>query len=596
LLALLLLGLVVRGAYLLDIYRATPLVRHLFLDARYHDAIARKILSGEGVGPYPYRLSPLYPYFLAVVYSCGGGLLAVRILQSLFGAFSGPLIFLLLRRRVAPVAAAAAGVLGAVYGPAVYFDGSILVEGPNAVLILAATWTAMRGLEEGRLRWSVATGYLLGHAAALRPTALLMAFLLAAAGLARKEFPRWRWAMALLATCFIVIAPFTLRNLLVSGQPVLLSANGGFNFYVGNDPGSTGLWSFPEGIEELHDPLGGLLLERELGRSLSDQEASWIWFRRAIRRIQSDPGGWLRLLGRKLLFIFHPREIPQQGLSQAWFRRLSRVLALLPGFACVAPLALIGLLGLRRPREWTAPLLAVVSQVVPQLLFFTIDRYRLPLAMLLIVFAGLGFDTLVRAFRERRRVELLSWAAVGLVAVLGMSVVYSRPGLRLNLTPIFEEYHTGLAFLEEGRLKEAEAAFRRALELEDSAVIRLGLANCLKQAGRLDEAEAEYLRAMALDPRDPDAAFNLGNLYLQQRGEPLLAEQLYLEALRRREYFPEAHLNLGLLYDQVLGRPEDALRELRRYLELEQWNLDRRALVARRVKELEQQLAAARSP
>ena len=38
------------------------------------------------------------------------------------------------------------------------------------------------------------------------------------------------------AACLAVITPWTMRNWAVLGQPVLISTNGGFNLYMGNNP------------------------------------------------------------------------------------------------------------------------------------------------------------------------------------------------------------------------------------------------------------------------------------------------------------------------------------------------------------------------
>lgn len=36
----------------------------------------------------------------------------------------------------------------------------------------------------------------------------------------------------------IAVLPFTVRNLIVSSEPVLLSANGGINFWIDNHEGA----------------------------------------------------------------------------------------------------------------------------------------------------------------------------------------------------------------------------------------------------------------------------------------------------------------------------------------------------------------------
>jgi tetratricopeptide (TPR) repeat protein len=62
--------------------------------------------------------------------------------------------------------------------------------------------------------------------------------------------------------------------------------------------------------------------------------------------------------------------------------------------------------------------------------------------------------------------------------------------------------------------------------------------------GRLDEAEAAYRKILKRRPNDPDA-LNLLGVATQERGQPARAVQLISQALRARRHFPEALSNLA---------------------------------------------------
>ncbi len=51
--------------------------------------------------------------------------------------------------------------------------------------------------------------------------------------------------MVLLVAGVLTIAPVTLRNYVASGEAVLVSDAGGFNFYIGNGPGANGTFRIP---------------------------------------------------------------------------------------------------------------------------------------------------------------------------------------------------------------------------------------------------------------------------------------------------------------------------------------------------------------
>ena len=67
----------------------TPLFQVLIGDGRQYDIWAQQIASGEWLGRDVFYQTPLYPYFLAVLYKVfGHHLLAVRLVQAALGAAS----------------------------------------------------------------------------------------------------------------------------------------------------------------------------------------------------------------------------------------------------------------------------------------------------------------------------------------------------------------------------------------------------------------------------------------------------------------------------------------------------------------------------
>jgi len=77
----------------------------------------------------------------------------------------------------------------------------------------------------------------------------------------------------------------------------------------------------------------------------------------------------------------------------------------------------------------------------------------------------------------------------------------------------------GTCWLDMGRLDEAMAEFRRAIELDPKAAwAHHTLGMCWQDRGELDEAMAEYRRAIELDPKAAWAHFALGTCWAK-RGE-----------------------------------------------------------------------------
>ena len=118
-----------------------------------------------------------------------------------------------------------------------------------------------------------------------------------------------------------------------------------------------------------------------------------------------------------------------------------------------------------------------------------------------------------------------------------------------------------------GRLVEAEASYRRALEIKpdfDEAHSNLGIT--LQDFGRLDEAEARYRRALEINPDFAEAHNNLG-ITLREQGRLVEAEASYRRTLEIKPDFAEAHSNLGNTL-QDLGRLDEAEASCRRALQI----------------------------
>ncbi|QEH37623.1 TPR repeat-containing protein YrrB [Aquisphaera giovannonii] len=125
----------------------------------------------------------------------------------------------------------------------------------------------------------------------------------------------------------------------------------------------------------------------------------------------------------------------------------------------------------------------------------------------------------------------------------------------------------GVAACQGARYEEGDRCIRQALQLRpDWAEAEFNLANALRDQGRLREAADRYRRVLELHPAFPPAAYHLGNT-LRDLGDAEQAVASYRTALRSRPDHVEALCNLGELLS-VRGRRDEAEACLRRVLEL----------------------------
>ena len=91
-------------------------------------------------------------------------------------------------------------------------------------------------------------------------------------------------------------------------------------------------------------------------------------------------------------------------------------------------------------------------------------------------------------------------------------------------------------------------------------------------------AFAAFKKVLVADPKDPEGLLNMGALYIAGR-DARRAEFLLKEALKIRQDDPAVYKNLGILYETLLQRPDLAVPNYKRYLDLEPRSPDREKIL-----------------
>ena len=117
-------------------------------DSRGYDEWARRIAAGEWFGREVFYQAPLYPYLLGVIYAVAGRhLLLVRIVQAVIGSASCALLALAAARLFSRQAGIAAGLMLALYAPAIFFDGLLQKSVLDVFFVCLALWLISRSEE-----------------------------------------------------------------------------------------------------------------------------------------------------------------------------------------------------------------------------------------------------------------------------------------------------------------------------------------------------------------------------------------------------------------------------------------------------------------
>jgi len=495
--------------------RDTPFFQTLGLDAKFYDAWAHQIASGS-VEREAFFMSPLYPYFLAAIYRLfGRDLLLVRLIQSGVGAAAVVLAYSIARQVFNRKVAVIAGFAAACYGALVFYDGAILLEPLLVFLNLLVLHLLLRASASGRHRHYLTAGAVLGVAAIGKATALLFApaaalWIWIDAGKHRRA-NRVRALLLFLLGLTILVAPVTVRNFVVSRDFVVITSNGGLNFYIGNNENSTGGYVKPEGLDLVADIAGKGIAEAALSRDLKASEVSAYWYSEAWQFITAHPGAWAKLMVKKLSFVAGSYELAQLE-NYDFQRRYSALLGLpLPTFALVAPLGLVGLFLSIRRRESLLLTLFLATQILGIVAFFVVARYRLPVVPVLIIGAAYGVTELWRMARER------SWRTLAIAgaAIAVLLVVVNGNPYRVDRNKSFAQPHfrLGIIYGERGDIGRAIREYGRSIELDPNyPKSHMNMGALLSEEGRVPEARGHFQRAIALDPAYSAARVNLAML------------------------------------------------------------------------------------
>ncbi|MBE0643102.1 MAG: glycosyltransferase family 39 protein [Bacteroidetes bacterium] len=565
----------------------TPFFLQHFSDTRLYMRLAGQI-NGAGI-PHAYFMSPLYPYIIAVVQKITGNPeLWVRILQSVFGGTTVLLTYLLGIKLFQRWTGILAAVIVAMYAPLIYYDGLILTESLQTLLLTAHLFFLISAFERRDLWYWIGAGILLGLSVITRASIILFLPTLFVMWLFMRgqSRPPLRNILVYAAATLLLLLPTALHNAATEGVFMPVTSSFGYNLYAGNNANATGLYAMPEGVDLDRDLNGRRWAEQHTGREMNAAEVSAFWRDRAIAWITAHPVDAVSLLGRKFLLFFHSGEIDQLGLSMRFFTsEFGPVLGLPAGiFPALLILAVIGLLlALPERRGGWIPPMFIAVYVFSTIVFFVSGRLRLPLMPVLVTYAAYALVTIVQRSRAGTIMSLRMPVIVGASAVLAVFIM--QPEVHQGFE---QEYiKLGQAAFVSGDYSGAELRFRASLKEEETVDGLVNLGNALAAQHRADEAAVQYRAALTRDSTDALAWFNFGNLRMQT-GSPQYAYGYWKKAVECDPLLAEARRNLGLLLMQA-GRLPEAEQQLRMYLELET-DTARRAEVGKDLQHLQQMI------
>ena len=558
------------------------------LDEAFYNNWALSIAGGEWLGKGLFNGLPLYPYLLGIIFKIfKHDLFIVRLVEIIIGSLGCVLLYLIVKeifnKRVGVIAA----IIAAFYAPFIFYSGILVPTVFTVFFYLASLLIFVKAIQAPSKRRFFLFGVIAGLAIMLRASMLLFLPLALAWVViisADKKKALKNAALAIVGV-LLVMTPLLVRNYIVSRDIVFLTSHAGMNLYIGNNEEADGRFKAPSWARS---NIAGLqtdaktIAQKELGRDLKDSEVSKYYASKAASFIKKNPGAFLRLLWQKLTLFINSQEIYDVACYEVYRDKIPILRFPFITFLFVGTLGIAGMLISLKNWKKVMPLyLFVITYTASILLYFVSSRYRVPFAVVMVIFTGFFISWFLDRIKKK------NFLKAGLSLLL-CAAIFPMVNLSTDIDDITATGYTNLGslYLKANEYDNAIIAFKKAMRINPSnpkpyndagyacmmnqdykraksyifdalsrdpdyafAYINLGLLNA--REGNLNAAEKEYKIAIELNPNIPQAHNNLAGLYEISKRRPLAIIE-YKKAIELDPENAKTHYNLGIIY----GRSE----------------------------------------
>ncbi|MEI8349404.1 MAG: tetratricopeptide repeat protein [Candidatus Omnitrophota bacterium] len=591
-LIILVLAMVFRVIYFADYKNASTYPVLARSDSHSYYVLAKDISSGDVFGGKAFMTWPLYAYFLGFLFKFfGDSPMHVYFLQFILGAIHCVLVYLIAKIVFNQKVAFISGLLCVWYGMFIFYDGLFMYTSLsiflNSLLFLLMLYVKNAPSKKNLFFIGLFTGL-----CALAQPLIVLFGVSSVAAIAMIAKLNWR-ARVYNFSCFIlgmclVVGVTTLKNYVVEKDFILLSGNTGFNFYLGNNSESTGNFFCPNNFNLNKEDMfrdAKIFANAQTGKNLKTSEVSRFWFTKATEFIKKSPYLWVKLLCKKMIYAFSPREFNQE-VEYYFIADTMRIFKImLMDLRIILPLGLLGMLVcLKKFKQVWLLYLMLITIACSMSLFFVITKLRIAMAPFLIIFAAFCIYRMGSLLKSKK------YLGLGLLCVGAIAL-----GILLNRDKIFagntNPDSQSVRSLVEERLYEAayyehKSDYNKAIQELDTAhdlqprntyvLFHLGLA--YYRMNDFKKAEERFKETIELNPLFVDAYYNLGFMYNhQQRFSE--AKDMLNKALSLEPESVDTHFELALVY-KATGNLKEAREEFALVLRaLARWRKAERDMV-----------------
>jgi Dolichyl-phosphate-mannose-protein mannosyltransferase len=382
----------------------------------------------RAASPLQSFMPPLFTVLIAACLITPWPEIAFSAVQVLLSGLTVLLVYLIAARLFSRTVGLVASMLTAVYPPFLILVDQNTSPVFQTFLLALWLWAAIRLIDDGDWRWAALAGLALGLNVLSRPSTLGLLGVMflglwlrpkGQAGLlatvperawkgrsqAREGCSRsfWREASIVVAAMGLTIAPWLVRDLIVHRHLVWISTNGGFTFWNGNNPFTTGsafdvrvadlraysgeVVAAPGGVPVVQvKPYPLPLALRGTVVSIDELALDRALYEASFAFIREHPRYWLNLLAQKFVSLWWFR--PNVGRSSGFYQD-SWILPYQILYTAVLIAAMAGLaLSLRQWRRYVIVCGLFVYLTAVYVAYNAITRYRWEMEPYLLMLAS----------------------------------------------------------------------------------------------------------------------------------------------------------------------------------------------------------------
>jgi 4-amino-4-deoxy-L-arabinose transferase-like glycosyltransferase len=369
--------------------------------------IAQNIAGGFGYSlmhPFAHSpeitcfIPPLYVGFHLLLLYIGLPIIVGQIVGLLFFHAAAITIYSLMKQVTRPALALIGFIALECYLPLWIVTQKLEPDGLNMFLVALTLWMVYHLKSKPTWRSWILLGVLYGIQLLVRPD-ILLGIAVFGAWLIISSKEKEKYIKGYAISCIVallIVAPWTIRNYSEFGKFVLVSANSGYNLYLGNNINATG--EMPQNIATQEGENDVELVDKYFQEHHSDVERDAFLLALSKEWMMSHPLDVMRLAGKK--FIMHWWRRGNAGSeveSKPWMMigyDIVTIYILIFGF--------IGLFSLQRKDFRSLILSLFLYSSAISVIFFVQSRHRaLKVDPYLVPLSIIGIDFVIRKFSKK---------------------------------------------------------------------------------------------------------------------------------------------------------------------------------------------------